>query len=97
MRERAVPGDGEKEAAADRDTDDGQLEAEETTEVSMLEEVARFDEVVVWGHDAPPDELEDPHVRGLREWIAFAQTVSRADGAACAVFASGCESCALMR
>ena len=81
VREQSVPEgkrDGEASETVDTDMHDGETEEEEATtdEVSLLEEVASFDEVVVWGHDALPDELEDPYVRGLREWIAFAQVVS---------------------
>lgn len=76
-----MPGDGERQSEGSEVVDSEDMDEEEvreaTTEVSLLEEVAQFDEVVVWGHDALPNELEDPYARGLREWIAFARVVSR--------------------
>jgi hypothetical protein len=48
---------------------------EQPEDVGILEEQAEFDEVVVWGHEALPDENTDPYVRGVEEWIAFAEQV----------------------
>lgn len=47
---------------------------EDAEPVKVLEETASFDEVVVWGHEAVP-ESDDPYVRGVEEWIAFAEAV----------------------
>lgn len=44
--------------------------------VKILEEQASFDAVVLWGHESTPDE-NDPYVKGIEEWIAFAETVCR--------------------
>jgi Ribonuclease H2 non-catalytic subunit (Ylr154p-like) len=45
----------------------------------LMEEVATFDEVVVWGHDAIPTD-EEPAVRGLQEWIGLAEAMHSYDG-----------------
>jgi hypothetical protein len=50
-------------------------ENEQSEEIGILEEQAEFDEVMVWGHEALPDESTDPYVRGVQEWIAFAEQV----------------------
>jgi ribonuclease H2 subunit C len=50
-------------------------DAEEAPEVKAMEEQADFDEIMVWGHEALPDETMDPYVRGVDEWIAFAEQV----------------------
>lgn len=50
-------------------------EAEADADVGIMEEIAEFDHVVLWGHEALPDELVDPFVRGLGEWIEFAEKV----------------------
>ncbi|KIX04279.1 uncharacterized protein Z518_05146 [Rhinocladiella mackenziei CBS 650.93] len=42
--------------------------------VQILEQVSSFDEVIVWGHDRLPA-LEDPYVKGIEEWISFAQAI----------------------
>lgn len=51
-------------------------ENEQSEDIGVLEEQAEFDEVMVWGHEALPDESTDPYVRGVEEWIAFAEQVS---------------------
>jgi ribonuclease H2 subunit C len=48
---------------------------EEFHETKIVEEEACFEEVMVWGHEALPEELVDPYVRGMEEWISFAETV----------------------
>ena len=40
-----------------------------------VEEVASFDDVVIWGHEDLP-EPGDMVMRGVSEWITFAETVS---------------------
>lgn len=44
-------------------------------EVKMVERRAEFGEVVVWGHESVP-EADDVYVRGVEEWIGFAEAVS---------------------
>ena len=44
-------------------------------EKTISEEVAQFDEVMVWDHGAMPDDSSDPYLRGIEEWISFAETV----------------------
>ncbi|TVY92022.1 Uncharacterized protein LAWI1_G001677 [Lachnellula willkommii] len=51
---------------------DGDLDVEESPEVKVMEEQAGFGELMVWGHEALPDGLADPYVRGVEEWVAFA-------------------------
>lgn len=58
--------------------DAGALDEEfggDEVEVKRLECQGRFDEVVVWGHEMVPDG-EDGYVRGVEEWIGFAEAVS---------------------
>ena len=52
-------------------------EGEEIEEVQVLEEVASFDKVVLWGHETLV-EGDDPFVKGVEEWIGFAEAVSYA-------------------
>lgn len=42
---------------------------------TISEEVAQFDGVMVWDHGEMPDEPSDPYLRGIEEWISFAETV----------------------
>ncbi|CAD0037710.1 unnamed protein product, partial [Aureobasidium pullulans] len=43
-----------------------------TPETKILQEVATFDKIVVWGHEVQPDGQEDVYVRGVSEWIGLA-------------------------
>jgi Ribonuclease H2 non-catalytic subunit (Ylr154p-like) len=40
----------------------------------MLKEEAVFDTITVWGHDRLPA-ADDNFVKGLEEWISFAEAV----------------------
>lgn len=42
---------------------------------TALDEVTDFDSFTVWGHEALPDEKENPFARGVAEWIKFAEAV----------------------
>jgi ribonuclease H2 subunit C len=53
---------------------EGDDEEEEEPEVKIMEEKSVFDEVMIWGHEAVMDE-SDPYVRGLEEWIGFAEQI----------------------
>lgn len=61
------PVDEEEEA-------DEEAEREEDEEVKILEEIGMFDEVVVWGHEQVPAG-DDVFVKGMEEWIGFAETI----------------------
>jgi ribonuclease H2 subunit C len=53
----------------------GEEEGRMEEDVKVVEEVAEFEELVVWGHEAVVDE-GDAYVRGVEEWVGFAETVS---------------------
>ena len=55
----------------------------EIAPVRILEEKAAFDDIVVWTHEATHDDDNDTFVRGVGDWIAFAEQVS------CPVFVTG--------
>lgn len=48
---------------------------ERPEDVKVLEQKGKFDEVVVWGHETVPED-GDEYVKGVEEWIAFAEAVS---------------------
>lgn len=60
-----------KVAGEEEDDEDG----EQPVEVKVMEEKGTFQEIVVWGHEAVPEE-GDVYVKGMEEWIAFAEAVS---------------------
>lgn len=44
-------------------------------ETLIMDKTAGFDHVVVWDHEAVPG-AEDMYVKGVEEWIGFAEAVS---------------------
>lgn len=60
----------EIEEDQDQDEEDTQL----PIEVQILETNGTFDQVVIWAHEAVP-EGEDIYVKGIEEWIGFAESV----------------------
>lgn len=73
---RKVP-TAEELRAMEEDEEDlnGGMGQEAEVEVKTLEPRARFEEFVVWGHESAPEE-DDVYVRGVEEWVAFAEAVS---------------------
>lgn len=57
-----------------KEEDEG-MEEDEEEEVKALDEVAKFEELVVWGHETVPED-DDVFVKGVEEWIRFAEAVS---------------------
>ncbi|KAL2070482.1 hypothetical protein VTL71DRAFT_13508 [Oculimacula yallundae] len=55
-------------------------EEEEDVEIKIMEEQAGFEEIIVWGHEVMPDGMADPYVRGVEDWIAFAESIHSFDG-----------------
>ncbi|KAF8861761.1 ribonuclease H1/H2 small subunit [Acephala macrosclerotiorum] len=50
-------------------------DAEEEPEVKIVEEQSDFDSIMVWGHEAVPEDAADPYVKGMDEWIAFSEQI----------------------
>ncbi|KAH9874353.1 hypothetical protein IAQ61_003542 [Plenodomus lingam] len=44
-------------------------------QLGVADQVGEFDELVVWGHGAPVEESRDAYVRGLEEWVGFAESM----------------------
>ena len=47
---------------------------EEAEQVMVLEKIATFEELVVWGHENVPKK-DDVFVRTMEEWIGFAEAM----------------------
>ena len=56
------------------------VEVEEQSPGNQLVALVQFDELLVWGHEQVPEEGNDPVVRSLREWVAFAGRVNLVEG-----------------
>ncbi|KAK1816355.1 hypothetical protein LTR12_009246 [Friedmanniomyces endolithicus] len=52
----------------------GDEEEDGVEEVKVMEQKAVFDEIIVWGHEVLPED-GDEYVKGVEEWIAFAEAV----------------------
>ena len=50
-------------------------ETEPEEPVKILEKQATFQDVMVWGHELMPA-ADDPFVKGVEEWVRFAEAVS---------------------
>lgn len=74
--DRIEPRETPDSKTREEEDEEDQEEAGDSPEVKIMEEEATFDEVMLWGHEALPDELVDPYVKGVEEWIAFAGKVS---------------------
>ncbi|KAH6676597.1 putative ribonuclease H2 subunit C [Halenospora varia] len=61
---------GSQSSPAEEDKD-----AEHEADVKVLEEQAEFNGIMVWGHEVVPDETADPYVRGMEEWLSFAEQI----------------------
>jgi ribonuclease H2 subunit C len=57
-------------------------EDENLVETKIVEEIAVFDEVMIWGHEASVDVTEDPYTKGMEEWISLAEAVSLSSSSA---------------
>ena len=73
MKEEAKPGEGE--SLRERITTDlDKMEDPIGIKTKILQEVGTFGNVVVWGHETTA-ETDDVFVKGLGEWINFAESV----------------------
>ena len=57
-------------------TDAGGTTGTAESELKLLEEVGQFDEIMIWGHETIA-EGDNVFVKGLSEWIGFAESVRR--------------------
>jgi ribonuclease H2 subunit C len=56
--------------------DEAEEEQDSTPETKVLQELATFDKITVYGHEVQPDAQEDVYVKGINEWIGLAGAVS---------------------
>lgn len=57
----------------EEEEDFGEDEPEE--EVKVMQELASFDHITVWGHEVVPGDADNPYLKGIEEWMAFAKAV----------------------
>lgn len=75
-KERGDLEKGKNEGGKRRIEDEEEEEDGENVQmVGTLEGAAEFEEVIVWNHEAIPSG-DDAFVKGMEEWIRFAEVVS---------------------
>jgi ribonuclease H2 subunit C len=62
---------GAEDSASEAEEED---QDEKPEQVKILQLTATFNEVMLWGHDMLPA-ADDPFVKGIEEWIAFAEAI----------------------
>jgi ribonuclease H2 subunit C len=61
------------------DEDQDEEDEQETVEVKVAERIGEFEEVVAWGHGGQVEEGQDMFIRGVQEWIGFAEAMHGED------------------
>jgi ribonuclease H2 subunit C len=59
----------------DDDEEDAEVEESIPVEVKIAEQVGEFDEFIIWGHGGEVDGSGDEFVRGMNEWVGFAESM----------------------
>lgn len=85
-----APAQAPPQQIIDGEEDDDVEDNEPAVEVKLMEELATFEEMMVWGHETVPED-GDEYVRGVEDWIGMAEAVGFSpmciicgrDGAAC--------------
>jgi ribonuclease H2 subunit C len=64
-----------REQSVDEDGEDVEVEESMSVEVKIAEQIGEFDQVIVWGHGGEVDEGGDAFIRGMNEWVGFAESM----------------------
>jgi ribonuclease H2 subunit C len=60
---------------ADAEEDEDAEEESMPVDVAIAEQVGEFEEVVIWGHGGEVDASQDMFIRGMTEWVGFAESM----------------------
>ncbi|KAI2472441.1 ribonuclease H1 small subunit [Annulohypoxylon bovei var. microspora] len=52
-----------------------QDDSDDQLETGAMQGKATFDELMIWNHESLADSSEDPYLRGMEEWISFAEQI----------------------
>ncbi|KAF2813033.1 ribonuclease H1 small subunit [Mytilinidion resinicola] len=75
ITDKAAPQPKKEQVKENADDEGDNDDDDEPAEVNAVEELASFEEIVVWGHEAIPADTEDPYAKGVQEWIGFAEAM----------------------
>lgn len=59
----------------DEDDDDMAIDQAAPRELKIVEQLGTFDAITTWKHENVPLDSEDPYIKGIQEWITFANAV----------------------
>jgi ribonuclease H2 subunit C len=59
--------DEDEDAEAEREDQD--------VEVTIAEQIGEFDEIMIWGHGGDVDSAQDAYVKGMNEWVGWAESM----------------------
>ena len=75
VTDKQLPQTQTQQQPADEDDEDAEVEESMPVEVKIAEQVGEFDEVIIWGHGGEVDGSGDALVRGMNEWVGFAESM----------------------
>lgn len=58
-----------------REEDEDEADEMETEEVKIAEQIGTFESITVWEHGGKVDVERDAYVRGLQEWVGWAESM----------------------
>jgi ribonuclease H2 subunit C len=61
--------------AQDDGSGDEEMGEDTPEEVKIAEQLGEFDSIIVWGHGGEVDAESDMYVRGVKEWVGFAESM----------------------
>lgn len=79
ITDKVAPQINSEKNNSSNDNEDDEDEDEKPAEVKLAEEVGSFDEITIWSHESMPLETDDPYLKGVQEWMAFAKAMHCSD------------------
>ncbi|XDG09903.1 hypothetical protein ABKA04_009518 [Annulohypoxylon sp. FPYF3050] len=75
--EKSEPKKPEKSSNDEEMTEVIEIEddSDDQLETGAMKGKATFDELMVWNHESLANSSEDPYLRGMEEWISFAEQI----------------------
>jgi ribonuclease H2 subunit C len=73
LQQAANQSTSQSQSHTDEEDENGDELEEMEVETKIAKQIGEFDEVVIWEHGGRVDEERDGFVRGLREWVGFAE------------------------
>jgi ribonuclease H2 subunit C len=82
VTDKQLPPQRKQQQHVDGEEDEEAEEESMPVDVAIAEQVGEFEEVVIWGHGGEVDASQDMFIRGVTEWVGFAESM-HCDGSDC--------------